>query len=187
MKKVKGEKFLSILAISAAIVGFLFFAFLHLCFKPYSMPSGSMENTLQVGDYLFSDRTHYLNHSPRRGEIMVFRYPQDTSKVFIKRCEGIPGDVIEIKDKALFINGQKMEESYVKHVDPGIHPKSFDSRDQYGPVTIETGHYFVLGDNRDNSLDSRYWGQLDGKLLVGRALFIYWRSSEHRPIWKKIE
>ena len=170
--------------------------------QPFTIPSGSMEDTLQVGDYILVKKYSYgysfLNRTdrflelqkPQRKDVMVFVFPEDHSKDFIKRCVGIPGDVIEYKNKELFVNGQKQDEPYVAHkfMDlaprdgslrdqfPGDAPDPSGSRDNFGPVTVSAGHYFMMGDNRDNSLDSRYWGPVDEKLIKGRAWFIYWHS-----------
>ncbi|HJT23812.1 MAG TPA: signal peptidase I [bacterium] len=163
--------------------------------QPFTIPSGSMEDTLQVGDYILVKKYEYgysfLNktprffeyHKPQRKDVVVFVFPLDPSKDFIKRCVGIPGDVIEYKNKVLFINGEKQDEPYAKHVDFEIHPRNFaadqidnGSRDNFGPVTVLPGHYFMMGDNRDNSYDCRYWGQLEENLIKGQAWFIYWHS-----------
>ncbi len=159
--------------------------------QPFTIPSGSMEDTLLVGDYILVKKYEYgysvWNSTPRflqfkkpqNREILVFVYPGDHTKDFVKRCIGIPGDVIEYKKKELYVNGIKQVEPYVKHIDPTYEPPGdyFNGkRDNFGPVTVESGHYFMMGDNRDNSMDSRYWGQLDEKLIKGRAWAIYWHS-----------
>ena len=163
--------------------------------QPFTIPSGSMEDTLLIGDYILVKKYEYgyslLNKTPRflqfkkpqRREILVFVYPEDHTKDFIKRCVGLPGDVIEYKDKVLYVNGEKQEEPYVKHIDPAIFNRSdyfsrglYGTRDNFGPVTVAAGHYFMMGDNRDNSLDSRYWGPVDEQLIKGRAWAIYWHS-----------
>lgn len=172
--------------------------------QPFTIPSGSMEDTLLIGDYILVKKYEYgyslLNQTPRflefkkpqRGDIVVFVYPNDHSKDFIKRCRGVGGDVLEYKNKVLFVNGVKQDEPFVKHIDPRVDsPKDYfpgdsnrplyGSRDNFGPVTVEAGHYFMMGDNRDNSMDSRYWGQLDEKLIKGKAWFIYWHSNNFRP------
>jgi signal peptidase I len=169
--------------------------------QPFTIPSGSMEDTLQVGDYilvkkyeygytLFNKSARFLEfRKPQRKEVVVFVYPVDPSKDFIKRCVGTPGDVLEYKNKELYVNGEKQNEPYTKHVDfdntardgslgrqsPDA-PDPTGSRDNFGPVTILPGHYFMMGDNRDNSWDCRYWGQLDEKMIKGKAWFIYWHS-----------
>ena len=164
--------------------------------QPFTIPSGSMEDTLQIGDYILVKKYEYgyslLNKTdrflqfkkPQRREIIVFVYPMDHSKYFIKRCIGTPGDIIAMKSKVLFVNGVKQDEPYVIHSDPKIYPRGdydMDRRDNFGPVTVTAGHYFMMGDNRDNSYDSRYWGQLDEKLIKGKAWAIYWHSNNFRP------
>jgi signal peptidase I len=153
--------------------------------KTYSIPAGSMENALQIGDYLLSDQFYY-GHSffnqtsryfqlnqPQRGDIIVFLFPPDRTKDYIKRCVGIPGDVIELKNAVLYVNGAAQVEPYVKHIQTPAQALAQDGSDSpkvnFKPVTVEPGHYFMMGDNRDNSYDSRYWGQLDEKLIKGKA------------------
>jgi len=156
--------------------------------QPFTIPSGSMEDTLLIDDYILVKKYEYgyslINKTPRflefnkpkNRDVMVFVYPNDHSKDYIKRCIGIPGDVIEMKDKVLYVNGVKQDEPFVKHIDPRVNTKEEGIRDNFGPVTVEAGHYFMMGDNRDNSYDSRYWGQLDEKLIKGKAWRIYWHS-----------
>lgn len=177
-----------------AFFSFFTVSFLRFFVNPYSIPSGAMEDTLQVGDYLLSDQFYYghsffnqtsryfQSHKPQRGDVIVFLYPGDKTKDYVKRCIGIPGDVVEIKNKDLYVNGIKQNESYVKHIDPTTYSKGELSvdRDFFGPVTVDACHYFMLGDNRDNSADSRYWGQLDEKLIKGKASLIYLAGKDHR-------
>lgn len=157
-------------------------------FQAFRIPSGSMEDTLLVGDYLFVSKFLYgaevpftggarlpAIRQPKHGDIIVFRYPEDPSEDFIKRCVGVPGDVIEVRDKILYVNGEAQDEPYVKHVSRSIR----SGVDNFGPVTVPEGKYFMMGDNRDNSRDSRVWGFLDHSLIRGKALFIYfsWDSA----------
>ncbi len=187
-----GITFLSIFPIR---IGMSFF----IC--PYSMPSGSMEDTLMPGDFLISNQFFYGHsffnktprffqiHKPKKGDIVIFLYPPDQSKIYMKRCLGTPGDVLEMKNKFLYINGQKQTEPYVKHVDPLIIPRG-DSlntqRDNFGPVTVGPGNYYMLRDNRDNSLDSRYFGTLDERLIKGKAYTTYWSRKNHWFLFKKL-
>ena len=151
--------------------------------QAFKIPSESMLQTLQVGDHLlaskfayglkipFTDRYLYQGADPQRGDIVIFRYPNDPSIDYIKRIIGVPGDVIEIRDKQLYRNGQPVRESYIRNTDPGgIEPV----RDNYAPVTVPDGKYFVMGDNRDNSLDSRFWGFVDRDAIKAKAWRIYW-------------
>jgi len=169
--------------------------------SPYSVPSAAMEDTLEVGDYFLTNKIYYghsffnktarifQTHQPARGEVIVFLYPRDHKLFYVKRCVGIPGDVVEMKNKELYLNGRKQDEPYVKHIDPQVLPRGnyfgWD-RDNFGPVTVEAGHYFMLGDNRDNSADSRVWGTLDEKLILGKAVGIYWRGKDHRIFLKSL-
>lgn len=165
--------------------------------QAFKIPSASMEDTLQIGDYLLVNKFEYgfslFNKTPRylairkpkHGDILVFAYPNDTRVDYIKRCIGVPGDVIEVRAKDLYVNGVKQEESYVKHVFPDMLPPD-TPRDFYGPVTVAPGHYFMMGDNRDNSMDSRFWGQLDEKLIKGRAWIIYWHADNFVPDFRRM-
>jgi signal peptidase I len=162
--------------------------------QAFKIPSGSMLDTLKIGDHLFVTKFIYNVQidlplipniklfpviKPKRGHIIVFQYPVEPNRDFIKRCIGIPGDKIEIKDKVVYVNDKPIEESYIKHVDPMILPANDDQlRDNYGPVVVPQDKYFMMGDNRDTSSDSRFWGFLDKKYIKGKALIIYW------PIWR---
>lgn len=154
--------------------------------QAFKIPSESMLETLQVGDHLlaskfaygvkipFTDKYIYEGEPPQRGDIIIFQYPNDPSVDYIKRVIGVPGDVIEVRDKQLYRNGQPVKEAYIRHTDPdGIEPL----RDNYAPVTVPPDKYFVMGDNRDNSLDSRFWGFVDRKAIRAKAWRIYWSSQ----------
>ena len=154
--------------------------------QAFQIPSGSMKQTLQIGDHIlvnkfvYGVKIPYLRKTiipikdPRRGDIVVFKYPVDPNKDFIKRVIGIPGDVIEIRDKQLYVNGQKVNHEYGVYTDPRILPANVRPRDNYGPVTVPVQSLFVMGDNRDESFDSRFWGFVDYKALNGKAFMIYW-------------
>lgn len=133
-------------------------------FQNFWIPSGSMEPTLECGDIIIVNKCSYWKKEATRGDVTVFVYPKDVSKCYIKRVIGLPGEKVEIKNSTVYIDEQAISESYVKE-------KEFDD---YGPVQVPDGHYFVLGDNRNNSEDSRYWGFLAKKYLVGKAVFRYW-------------
>jgi signal peptidase I len=149
--------------------------------QAFVVPSGSMEGTLRIGDHLIVDK---LAYSPaggtgarllpyrdvRRGDIVVFRYPRDISETYVKRCLGIPGDRVRMENKRLYVNGVLQHEPYVQHIDPRTDP----ARDSFAEVTVPAGHYFMLGDNRDNSADSRFWGFVSRENIVGKPLLIYW-------------
>ncbi|MBO4313145.1 MAG: signal peptidase I [Desulfovibrio sp.] len=164
--------------------------------QAFKIPSESMLETLLVGDHLLATKFDYgikipFTHSyiwrgedPKRGDIIIFEYPNDPSVDFIKRIVGVPGDVIEVRKKQLFRNGQPVREDYVRFTDPeGIQPP----RDNYGPVTVPQDKYFVMGDNRDNSADSRFWGFVDRSAIVAKAWRIYWSWGGFRDIrWGRI-
>jgi signal peptidase I len=171
----------NIQAILIAVVLALFIrAFVVQAFK---IPSGSMLETLQIGDHILVNKFIYGTHipftdlsiapvrKPERGDIVVFKYPLDEKRDFIKRLIGIPGDTIEIKNKIVFVNGKELMDPYVDHRDGNIIP---GKRDNFGPVTVPEGSYFVMGDNRDGSFDSRFWGYVKEDEVVGKALIIYW-------------
>jgi signal peptidase I len=160
--------------------------------QAFKIPSGSMEENLLIGDHILVNKFVYGPAGPlertllpqraiRRGDVVVFKYPEDPSRDFIKRCIGLPGDTIEISYKVLFLNGREVrDDSYVYHLDERIIPRSdllaasFRGRDNFGPFTVPPDHYFCLGDNRDNSNDSRFWGPVPASYVRGRALLIYW-------------
>lgn len=134
------------------------------------IPSASMENTIMTGNRIIGNRLAYKNHLPERGDIVIFRYPDDESKLFIKRVIGLPGEEIFIKDGKVYINGEDipLEEPYVKEEPEG----------DFGPVKIPAQSYFVMGDNRNRSLDARFWKNTfvyEDKIL-GKAVFCYWPS-----------
>ncbi|MEP7012103.1 MAG: signal peptidase I [Acidobacteriota bacterium] len=174
--------------------------------QTFYIPSGSMENTLLVGDHLFVNRFIFGPDTPglgkllpgrliHRGDIVVFRSPQDPKLDLVKRCIGLPGDTIDVRDKQLYINDKKVEDAgYAIHTDPNLYQDQpyFDSegriRDNFGPFTVPAGNYFCMGDNRDRSFDSRFWGTLPAHMVKGRASTIYWSyggetSDGHWPGW----
>ncbi|MEY4948206.1 MAG: LepB: signal peptidase [Pseudomonadota bacterium] len=150
--------------------------------QAFKIPSGSMLPTLQIGDHLLVNKllyglrvpvrgTRYLSFfKPERGDIVVFVYPEDRDKDFIKRVVGIPGDRIEIRHKILYRNGEAVDEPFAYRSEPeGPAP-----RDNFGPVTVPEGKVFVMGDNRDHSFDSRFWGFVPFEDIKGKAFVIYW-------------
>ena len=154
--------------------------------QAFKIPSGSMKQTLQIGDhilvnkFIYGVRIPYLRKSiiplkkPQRGDIIVFKYPVDPHKDFIKRVIGIPGDEIEIRDKKLYVNQKQVNDDYGVYTDSRILSASVRPRDNFGPVTVPEQSLFVMGDNRDESFDSRFWGFVDYKALNGKAFIIYW-------------
>ena len=140
-----------------------------LLLQAFFIPSGSMENTLLKDDRILVSKVQYYFRAPHRGEIIVFWFEEE-KKHFIKRVIGLPGDRIEMVGKKLFVNNVLQYEPYVVHKDPGT-----DSiRDNYRPQTVPKDRLFVMGDNRDYSKDSRFWGYVRKKDIVGTAFFIYW-------------
>lgn len=170
--------------------------------QAFQIPSGSMENTLLVGDFLLVDKVHFaegagaglLPYRPiKRDDIVVFYFPVDPSQFLVKRVIGMPGDHIRMHDKMVYVNGQPLQEDYVIHAQLFIdgyrdnfptqvgYSREIDRRwrremnnhVENGELIVPADHYFVMGDNRDNSLDSRYWGFVPRANIVGRPLVIY--------------
>ncbi|MBN1595850.1 signal peptidase I [candidate division FCPU426 bacterium] len=165
-----------------------------LFFQAFKIPSGSMENTLLIGDHLlvnkfiygtpvpFTDKRILKIRDPRRGDIIVFKFPENPRRDFIKRCVAVPGDVVEIKNKILHINGNPQNEGHVTFRDMRIFTQETSPRDNFGPITVPAGHFFMMGDNRDFSADSRFWGFLPLKLIKGKAWIIYWPITRWRQV-----
>lgn len=142
--------------------------------QAYKIPSGAMKPTLLVGDHILVNKNATTLDKINRKDIIVFVFPKDPSKDFIKRLIGLPGDIVEIKNKELFINGESFIENYIIHTDKNILPSSKYPRDNLGPIKVPPDHLFVMGDNRDQSFDSRFWGFVDLRKLKGKAIKIYW-------------
>jgi len=166
--------------------------------QAFKIPSGSMKPTLQIGDHIlvnkfiygfkipFTRQTLIPVSDPKREDIVVFIYPQDRSKDFIKRVIGVAGDTIEMKDKKLLVNGKPYNDPYGVYIDPFIIPGSVQPRDTFGPITVPPGSIFVMGDNRDHSLDSRFWGFVPLQDVMGKAFIIYLSWDSEKAIWNKI-
>lgn len=154
--------------------------------QAFKIPSGSMEDTLAIGDHLlvskfiygtkvpFLDKRVLTIRDPRQGDVIVFEYPEDPSKDFIKRVVGIPGDVVEGKDKQVFVNGVHYANPHEIHKEKDLVPKELNPRDTFGPFTVPVGSYFVMGDNRDRSYDSRFWKFVRRDQIKGLAFIKYW-------------
>lgn len=168
--------------------------------QAFKIPSGSMIPTLLIGDHIlvnkfiygtvipFTDKRVLVVRNPEKGDIIVFKYPEDPSRDFIKRVMAVGGDKIESRDKTIYINGKPLKEPYVQHTDASIHPKGADVRDNFGPYIVPKDKYFMMGDNRDQSYDSRYWGFVDRNNIKGKAMVIYWSwdSKTHWPRFGRI-
>lgn len=168
--------------------------------QAFKIPSGSMKPTLQIGDHILVNKFIYgvkipfvrstliPISQPKRGEIVVFIYPQDRTKDFIKRVVAVGGDTVEIRNKEIFINGERSQDNHGVYVDPVIMPGAMQPRDNMGPVKVPEETIFVMGDNRDQSYDSRFWGFVDLKDVMGEAFMIYWswNSEEHNARWNRI-
>jgi len=168
--------------------------------QAYKIPSGSMVPTLLIGDYLLVNKLAYgirnplkndflyFRRLPKRQEIVVFIYPLNKKLDFIKRVIGLPGDTIQIINKKVYVNGKLLKEPYVRFTDSEIYPKEISPRDNYGPVKVPPKHIFVMGDNRDQSYDSRFWGFVPIKYLKGKALIIYfsWDSKHFKVRFNRI-
>ena len=168
--------------------------------QAFKIPSGSMLETLQIGDRLFVTKFAYdikapftdwsilSLQDPERGDVIVFRYPEDNSKDFIKRVIGVGGDTIEIRNKKIFLNGLPYQDNHGVYVDDFILPGSIQPRDNFGPFTVPKGTVFAMGDNRDQSYDSRFWGVVDLKDVLGKAFMLYWswNGENHSVRWGRL-
>jgi signal peptidase I len=166
--------------------------------QAFKIPSSSMESNLLIGDHLLVNKLVYspswstledralAKRAIRRGHIVIFKYPKDPERDFIKRVIGLPGELVEIRDKVVYVDGRPLSESYtqfseplVRREDPAYGPRE-DGRDNWGPHRVPEGQLFVMGDNRDNSSDSRFWGYLPRDQVKGRALMVYWSYEAAR-------
>jgi len=155
--------------VTAVILALIIRTFVVQAFK---IPSGSMLQTLQIGDHILVNKFIYYFKEPERGDIIVFKYPKDPDRDFIKRVIGLPGEVIEIKNQQVYINDQPLEEPYIIHTDS--ESRIISPRDNIKPLGVPLGCVFVMGDNRDSSMDSRYWGPLKEDMIRGEAFAVYW-------------
>jgi signal peptidase I len=156
--------------------------------QAFKIPTGSMENNLLVGDHLLVNKFEFgLAPSAiermllpvrdiKRGDVIVFKYPVEPERDFIKRVIGLPGETLELRQKVVYINGKPLDEPYVHFLLPpgAVGVEKGDPRENYGPVTVPQGYYFMMGDNRDNSQDSRWWSFLPRDYIKGKALMVYW-------------
>ena len=187
----------------SAAVAFVLFLIIRAFFvEAFKIPTGSMENTLLAGDFLLVDKVLFgaeipgtglrlpALREPTRGDVIVFNPPHDPERSYVKRLVGVPGDTLEMHGKVLHLNGVEVSEPYARYADrfgDAVHPsmnwqshhliastrRYHPSRDNWGPLVVPEGRFFVLGDNRDNSEDSRYWGFVDRSAIQGRPWFVY--------------
>jgi len=167
--------------------------------QAFKIPSGSMLPTLQVGDHLlvnkfiyglrvpFMGKRVFDVHEPQRDDVVVFIYPQDKSKDFIKRVKALPGERVEIINKQLYIDGERIEDLHAEFA-PISSGGARNPRDNFPPFVVPDGHVFVLGDNRDHSHDSRFWGPVPIKDILGKAFILYWSwdAREFKPRWARL-
>lgn len=164
--------------------------------EAYNVPTGSMEDTILIGDFLLANKFIYniripligvrlpgLRH-PEPGDVVVFKWPGDRSTNYVKRCIAVGGQVVTVRDKKVYVDGKPFQEyPHMKHTDSRIVP----GRDDFGPYTVPEGSYFMMGDNRDDSYDSRFWGPVENELVLGKALVIHWSwgpaPDEDYPKW----
>ena len=193
----------AVVLVSAVIRPAWVYVFRTTLVEAYKVPSGGMENTILIGDHLLAVKWAYGWRLPlfedvvfgarpaERGDLVVFPFPEDPSRPFIKRVIGLPRETVEIRDKVVYINGKPLDEAYVRFLEPpvrrddpeyGLRGESI--RDNWGPKVIPEGQLFVLGDNRDNSRDSRFWGFLRQDSLLGRAEVVYWSYEATKDEYK---
>lgn len=159
--------------------------------EAYKIPSGSMEDTLLVGDFLLANKFIYGSkvplidvrlpaiREPKAGDIIIFKFPGNLKQNYIKRLVATEGQVVEIRNKQVFVDGKFFQDPlHAKHTDNTNSTMGNPNRDNFGPYRVPKGYLFVMGDNRDNSYDSRFWGPLDRKLVLGKAMILHWS-------WKK--
>lgn len=168
--------------------------------QAFKIPSGSMKETLQIGDHIlvnkfiygikipFTGKTLIPISEPERGDVVVFKFPEDPKKDFIKRVIGVPGDVIEIRNKKIYINHKLLGKGHAVYTDPHIIPAGGEPRDNLGPIKVPPDSLFMMGDNRDQSYDSRFWGFVRYRAVKGKAFMIYWSwDSDHFGVrWKRL-
>ena len=170
--------------LEALIIAAVFLSFTNtFVIQSFYIPSGSMEDTLLVGDHLIVDK--FGSRPIDRGQVVVFKSPEQPETDLIKRVIGLPGETVELRGRTVYINGQPLTEPYTRFMlsgsvldDATLGGGGGDVRRSYGPVTVPADHYFMMGDSRDNSRDSRYWGFMPGSHLRGRALFVYFSLGE---------
>jgi len=155
--------------------------------QAFKIPSGSMKETLQIGDHILVNKFIYGVKLPFLNRV-IFRYPENPKLDFIKRVVAVQGDVVEVRNKKLYVNGELINSTYAIHTDPHIIPGVYNKRDNFGPVVVPPDSLFVMGDNRDNSKDSRFWGFVQLPAVKGKAFMIYWswNKDNSKTIWNYV-
>ena len=184
----------------ALLIAIIFVNFARIfAFQAFKIPSGSMEDNLLTGDHIVVNKFIYGPElpllkgllplrEPRRGDVVVFRYPEQPHVDFVKRVIGLPGETVLIRDKRVFIDGKELPEPYAMFTDTRTqHPSSPYHRDHFGPYRVPDGRYFAMGDNRDNSHDSRFWGTVPRGMIKGRAFMVYWSFELERQPDSRLE
>ncbi len=166
--------YLSILLINGLVVSQLLVGLATQSYRAYKIPTQSMSPTIEMGDAMIADMKAYRKSHPSRGDLIVFNFPLNESIPYVKRLIGLPGEEIEIRNRTVYINGQPLKEDYVQYLDPG------STNEHFGPLRIPPSQFFVLGDSRDNSQDSRYWGTVKQSQILGQARYVYWAKDRSR-------
>ena len=171
--KIKSRVFEYIkIIVLALIIAFVLRAFV---VSAYKIPSKSMEDTLLSGDFVLVNKLVYDYGDPQPGDIIVFKYPLNPDKTFIKRCVAIEGQTVQIVNKVLYVDGERVKNrEWENFTDPLVLPPEYSARDNFGPYQVPKGQICVLGDNRDESRDSRFWGFLEKRHIIGKPVIIYW-------------
>jgi signal peptidase I len=166
-------------------------------FQAFQIPTGSMEKNLLIGDHLIVNKMVFAptispierailpDRAIQRGDVIVFKYPEQPDRDFVKRVIGLPGDRLELHRKRVYINGQPLDDPWAQYLSPPSTdgpPQVGNKAEEFGPVTVPADQYFMMGDNRDNSQDSRYWGFMPKSYVKGKALFIYFSLAEGQPL-----
>ena len=196
-RRFRNEYFLKRYNRTIIYIGIVGLVFLENTFAPdyirenhvqaFKIPAGSMEPTLLIGDHILVDRRPSAR-DPNRGDLIIFVYPKDPKKDFVKRIVAVGGEEITIRDKEVFINNKPIRETYAIHAEQDVFPSTKNPRDNFGPVIVPTDSFFVLGDNRDRSLDSRFFGFIEKNKIKGTAKSIYWSWDRKKKAvrWDRI-
>jgi signal peptidase I len=170
------REYIQIIVLSL-IIAFVLRAFV---VSAYKIPPHSMEDSLLSGDFILVNKLTYNFGDPQPGDIVVFKYPLNPDKTFIKRCMATEGQTVQIKNKVLYVDGVRVHNpEWENYTDPLVLPPEYSTRDNFGPHQVPIGQIFVLGDNRDNSRDSRFWGFLEKRYIIGKPIIVYWSWKQN--------